>query len=299
MGGFVEPKVYFVGYQVMNEPEVHRYLEDSGNLDFLSSIEGARKAGLSDAEIICSMFAKLCYKSLTLGHNDNISRVRDIEDNLKNCFDVGHGSVFEHVNFNFIVAECSRVYTHEQVRHRVGTAYSQNSGRYIRSEDLNIVFDPILEPIREFCESKREHDEDWYRKAVELSGINSMKDFATKKKMTSALRRFLPNGQANEMAMTLNLRTIRHVVMLRTSRHAEWEIRKIFEGVYLLLKNEFKTMFYGAKEEVVDGVLEITGMKLQPHEKTAEVLLSELTDEQLEAELGNRRLSCLSKMKPE
>ena len=295
MGKFVEPKVYFVGYQVMNGQEVERYLRDSGNEDFLKSIEDARKGGLADAEIICSMFAKLCYKSLTLGHNDNISRVRDIEDNLRNCFDVGHGSVFEHVNFNFIVADCSRVFTHEVVRHRAGTAFSQNSGRYIRSEELDIVFDPILEPIRGLCEEKRKYDEDWYRRAVQASGINNMKDFSLKKKMTSALRRFLPNGQANEIAVSLNLRTIRHIVMLRTSRHAEWEIRKIFEGLYLLLKDKYKTMFYGAKEELVDGIIEVTGMKLQPHEKSADVLLSELSDEQLEAELGNRRLSSLNK----
>lgn len=295
MGKFVEPTVYFVGHQVMNEPEVKRYLEDSGNQDFLESIDVARKAGLSDAEIICSMFAKLCYKSLSVGHNDNITRVRDIEDNLRNCFDVGHGSVFEHVNFNFIVRNCSRVYTHEQVRHRVGTAYSQNSGRYIRSEELDVVFDPILEPIRGLCEEKRKYDEDWYKRAVTESGLKDMKRFELKKKMTSALRRFLPNGQANEMAMTLNLRSIRHTVMLRTSRHAEWEIRKIHEGVYLLLKDKYKTMFHGAKEELVDGILEITGMKLQPHEKSAEVLLSELSDEQLKAELSNRRLANLTK----
>ena len=155
MGKFVEPSVYWVGYQVMNEPEVERYLRDSGNEDFLRSIEQARREGLTDAEIICSMFAKLCYKSLTVGHNSNISKVRDIEDNLINCFDVGHGSVFEHVNFNFIVANCSRIFTHEQVRHRPGAAYSQNSGRYIRLDEIDMVFDPILEPIRGLCEEKQ------------------------------------------------------------------------------------------------------------------------------------------------
>src|SRR3989344_865100 len=181
MGKFVEPKVYWVGYQKINQPELDRYLKDSGNDDFLKSMEAARKAGLTDAEILCSMFAKLCYKSLSLGQNANISRIRDIEDNLVNCFDVGHGSVFEHVNFNFIVADCSRVFTHEVVRHRAGTAFSQNSGRYIRSEELDIVFDPILEPILELCELKRRSDEDWYRKVVEASGINNMKNFALKK----------------------------------------------------------------------------------------------------------------------
>jgi thymidylate synthase (FAD) len=290
MGKFVEPKVYWVGYQKINEAEVHRYLKDSGNEDFLESMEAARKGGLTDAEILCSMFAKLCYKSLTLGHNENISRVRDIEDNLRNCFDVGHGSVFEHVNFNFIIADCSRVFTHELVRHRTGTAFSQNSGRFIRLDEIDIVFDPILEPIRDLCQVKQLHDEVWYKRAVEAIGLKNMKNFTQKKKITSALRRFAPNGQSNEIGFSVNLRSLRHTVMMRTGRHAEWEIRKVFEQIYLLLKNVYPTIFHGAKEEVIGGIIEVTGMLMQPYEKTADVLLSELTDEQLEAELNRRRV---------
>lgn len=288
MGKFVVPEVYWIGYSEMNESEVKRYLQDSGNEDFLISVEAAREAGLKNAEIICSMFAKLCYKSLTLGHNANISRVRDIEANIRGCFDVGHGSVFEHVNFNFIIADCSRVFTHELVRHRIGTAFSQNSGRYIRLDEIDIVFDPILDPIKKLCEDKQRYDEEWYKKAVEGMGLKEMKSFSKKKKVTSALRRFAPNGQANEIAFSVNLRSLRHTIMMRTGRHSEWEIRLVFEKIYNLLKDEYPTIFHGAKEEVVDGIIEVTGMKTQPYEKTAEVLLGELTDEQLEEELQRR-----------
>lgn len=290
MGKFVEPRVYWVGFQEMNDVEVLRYLKDSGNEEFAGSISAARNAGLKNAEIICSMFAKLCYKSLTLGHNANITKVRDVEDNIRGCFDVGHGSVFEHVSFNFIAADCSRVFTHELVRHRVGTAFSQNSGRYIRLDQIDIVFDPILEPIRKLCQEKQAYDEQWYTAAVDAIGLKSMANFDKKKKITSALRRFAPNGQSNEIAFTLNLRTLRHTIMLRTARHAEWEIRKIFEQVYLLLKNRYPTIFHGARENVHEGILEITGMKLQPYEKTADELLKELTNEELEQELVRRKV---------
>lgn len=288
MGKFVEPKVYWVGYQEINENEIRRYLTDSKNEDFLESIESARQAGLSSAEILCSMFAKLCYKSLTIGHNENISRVRDIEDNIRNCFDVGHGSVFEHVNFNFIIADCSRVFTHELVRHRVGTAFSQNSGRFIRLDEIDIVFDPILESIRDICLEKQSYDEVWYKRAVEAIGLKDMNNFTQKKKITSALRRFAPNGQSNEIGFSVNLRSLRHTIMMRTGRHAEWEIRKVFEQIYLLLKNAHPTIFHGAKEEIVEGIIEVSGMLMQSYEKTADVLLSELTDEQLKDELVRR-----------
>ena len=116
-----------------------------------------------------------------------------------------------------------------------------------------------------------------------------MTNFDRKKKVTSALRRFAPNGQSNEIAFTLNLRTLRHTIMVRTARHAEWEIRHVFGQVYLLLKDKYPTIFHGAKEQFVDGLIKVSGMKLQPYEKTADDLLKELTLEQLEQELVERK----------
>jgi thymidylate synthase (FAD) len=267
MGKLVAPEVYHVGSTVLNMAEVKRYLEDSGNLDFLDSIDAARTAGLSDGEIMVSMFAKLCYASLTLGHNQNITRVRDIPDNLRGCFDQGHGSVFEHVMLNFIVRNCSRVFTHEIVRHRAGTAFSQTSGRYVRGDSVDIVFDPILAPVRAEIETLQYVIEERYRLMVAKMGLDTMQDMAMKKKITSALRRLLPNGQSNEIGFSANLRTIRHTVQIRTSRHAEWEIRLVFGKIYEMLKAKYPLLFYGAKEETFNGMVEVSGMRMQPYEK--------------------------------
>lgn len=289
MGKLVTPNVYWVGYTETNDSEIQRYLKDSGNEDFWQSVIEARASGISNAEILCSMFAKLCYKSLTLGKNANITRVRDISDNLKGCFDVGHGSIFEHVGFNFVIADCSRVFTHELVRHRIGTAFSQNSGRYIRLDNIDIVFDPILEPVREDFADIQYYLEEKYASMVRKMQLDQMNDFTTKKKITSALRRIAPNGQTNEIGFSTNLRTLRHTVMMRTGRHSEWEIRCVFEKIYLILKEKHPTIFHGAVETVVDGIIEVSGMRMQPYEKTADVLLDELTTEQLEAELVRRK----------
>jgi len=289
MGKLVTPKVYWVGYTETNDSEIQRYLKDSGNEDFWQSVIEAREAGVSNAEILCSMFAKLCYKSLTLGKNANITRVRDISDNLKGCFDVGHGSIFEHVGFNFLIADCSRVFTHELVRHRIGTAFSQNSGRYIRLDEIDIVFDPILEAVREDFREIQYYLEGKYTSMVQKMQLDQMSDFTTKKKITSALRRITPNGQTNEIGFSTNLRTLRHTVMIRTGRHSEWEIRLVFEQIYLILKEKYPTIFHGAVETVVDGIIEVSDMRMQPYEKTADVMLSELSVEQLEAELVRKK----------
>lgn len=291
MGKLVVPGVYWVGFTEINDGEIQRYLKDSGNEDFWQSVVAARESGVSNAEILCSMFAKLCYKSLTLGKNANITRVRDIPDNLKGCFDVGHGSIFEHIGFNFVIRDCSRVFTHELVRHRIGTAFSQNSGRYIRLDEIDLVFDPILEPVRGHFIKIQRYLEEQYADMVQVMNLDKMKDFGTKKKITSALRRIAPNGQSNEIGFSINLRSLRHTIMLRTNRHSEWEIRFVFAEIYNILKLHYPTIFHGATETIVDGIVEVSGMRMQPYEKTADMLLSELTDEQIEAEYNRRKQS--------
>lgn len=268
MGRLVTPSVYLIGYTTLCPQEMERYLTDTGNLEFADSMLSAKEeSGLSDGEILTSFYAKVCYASLTLGKNDNVTRVRDIPSNLMACLSQGHGSVFEHCQLNFIIANCSRVFTHELVRHRVGTAFSQTSGRYVRGSEVNIVFDPILKPVQGQIEKVQDYLEIAYAQMVEDMGLNEMKDFDRKKKITSALRRILPNGQSNEIGFSVNLRALRHLVQMRTSRGAEWEIREVFNQVYKLVFDKYPLLFHGAKKEVIDGLIEVSGLKMQPYDK--------------------------------
>ncbi|KKN74272.1 hypothetical protein LCGC14_0392110 [marine sediment metagenome] len=271
----VTPKTYLIGCTgIAFESSDHglwQYLCDTGNERFYDDyIKQARNDGLSDGEILCSFYAKLCYKALCVGDNPNITKTRDIKSNLEACFNAGHGSVFEHCWLNFVTTDCSRVFTHELVRHRIGTAFSQTSGRYVRLDsenDMEMVIDPILEPVKYVINEIMDDLKRAYHTCVALLGIENIKDFDKKKKLTSALRRMLPNGQANEIGWSVNIRALRHLVMMRTSRHAEWEIRLVFNQVYDLIKAKFPLMFYGAQETSVDGLLEISGMKMQPYEE--------------------------------
>jgi len=255
---FVLPKTYLIGYTSLNLDGLKEYLEDTNQTEFLNDIEEAQKSGINDGEILCSFYAKACYASLVLNKNKNITRIRDIEDNVKGILNSGHGSVLEHCQLNFMITNCSRVFTHELVRHRVGTAFSQTSGRYVRTDKLNVVIDPILEPAYDLVEEAREFLESWYKRLETRLDINNIKDFNHKKKLTSAMRRLLPNGQSNEIGVSLNLRTLRHTLEMRTSEHAEWEIRLVFNQIYNLVKQKFPLMFFDAKENMINGLLGIT-----------------------------------------
>lgn len=263
---FVTPKVYLIGYSTIDFDGLKDYLNSTGNIAFVDDILAAKNSGLSDGEILCSFYAKLCYASLTLGANKNLSRIREIPDNLIGCFNQGHGSVFEHASLNFVVTDCSRVYTHEQVRHRAGSSYSQTSGRYVRTDVLSFIHDPLLDEVKGDILSALIELKTAYDRIVEKLDLDSLTDFNKKKKLTSALRRILPNGQGNEIGMTLNLRSLRHIMQLRTSRFSEWEIRNVYSQVYSITKDKFPLLYYGAKEEMVDGLVEVSGMKMQPYE---------------------------------
>lgn len=263
MGKLVEPKAYLVGYTTIDFDGMNQYLQDTGNESFrLLAKEAMIDDNLELGEVLTSFYAKLCYASLSEDKNENVKKIRGIADNLKAAIDSGHGSVFEHVTINFVVTNCSRVFTHELVRHRVGTAFSQTSGRYVRGKEINIVFDPVLEPVKDEVLYLQGVLESTYAKMVAKMDLDNMTDFAKKKQITSALRRILPNGQSNEIGVSLNLRSIRHTMEMRTSRHAEWEIRFVFDQIYHLLKDRYPLLFYGAEVGEHKGLVELTNLRI-------------------------------------
>jgi thymidylate synthase (FAD) len=236
------------------------YLRYTDQLDFAEQmIEGSDAIG--GQLCLVSFYAKLCYKSLVLGKNANVTRVRDIEDNLKSIVQSGHGSVFEHVWLNFVTTDCSRVFTHELVRHRVGTAFSQTSGRYVAIDKIDLVIPPELAAVTEECEAFAESAASQLR-AMREKLITEGMDFAQKKKITSAIRRLAPNGQTNEIGWSANVRSLRHMIEMRTSRHAEWEIRVVFSEVASMIQERWPLMLHGGERSQVDGLDEWTMLKV-------------------------------------
>lgn len=259
----VTPKTFLIGMTAIDVKGLTDYLKYTGNEDFL------RDMCRDDLANLVSFYAKLCYASLSKGKNDNLTRTRSVEDNIKAVLASAHGSVLEHVTFNFVTTDCSRVFTHELIRHRVGTAFSQTSGRYVRTDSLEVVLeDPILEKYGVLMQLYSVMED----LSVVYNGVcqkifteNPNMSFEEKKKVTSALRRILPNGQANEIGWSANVRALRHLIQMRTSRHAEWEIRTVFAEVFALCSEKTPILFSDANVEIVDGLPEVTGMKTLPY----------------------------------
>lgn len=226
----VEPKVFLIAYTQLDDNEVQAWLDHVGGLKALDHLAG------DDGEKLIELAGRNCYKSFDVGLNPNISKVRtDSELYHSNILKSGHGSVLEHATCTFAFEDVSRVFTHELVRHRAGMAFSQESLRYIRLDELKNWMPEILAENEEATSVFNEIFQkcEWAQKELaKIFDIENIKDFHTKKQLTSAFRRVAPIGLATGIVATFNLRSLRWVIQMRTAASSEVEIRKVFCEVY-------------------------------------------------------------------
>lgn len=247
---FVEPTVYLIAETRVDTDQLKAMLNTLGGqiaLDWLSKIAPASK---SEAELLTEVAGRACYKSFGLGLNPNLTKIRQSsEEYLQNTLAKGDGSIFEHASCTFAFLNVSRVFTHELVRHRTGVAVSQESLRYVRPSELALWLPPELEEKRARIKAVVENIERDYDELEGLYDWNAM-DFSVKKRVTSALRRILPQGMANAIIWTANHRTIRHVITMRTDESAEIEIRLVFDKVAQLMKKKYPLIYqdFGRRE---------------------------------------------------
>ncbi len=256
------PQTFMVGCTQPDFEGVQRYLTATGQMEFMSDFVEAYNDHGSVA--LCSMYAKMCYRSLVMGKNENVTGNRGIEENIAGCFDMGHGAVFEHVSLNFVTVNCSRVFTHELVRHRVGTAFSQTSGRYCTPENAQLVLPPNLpDRVKGAFLSHLETTKLLIKQSRDIMEVDKM-PMKDRKIATSALRRIMPSGADNEIGWTVNIRSLRHLLELRTSPHAEWEIREVFTDVGRIIKERWPLMLSGGTciTSGEDGLDVWTGLKV-------------------------------------
>jgi thymidylate synthase ThyX len=134
--------------------------------------------------------------------------------------------------------------THELVRHRAGSAFSQESLRYVRLTDIGFRVPPALEPVREQVLGIVEQLEEFQVSAAEELGIDKEGvPFHLKKEVTSALRRLAPIGLSTDILWTANARTLRHVIEMRTAEGAEEELRLVFDQIARIMQAEAPGLF--------------------------------------------------------
>ncbi len=248
---FVEPKIFLVGETRIVEDGLRDYLEHVGAADWTTDAP-------SDSERLCEAMGRLCYRSFEPGLNPNVTRIREGNERyLGHILEVGHGSVIEHPVLNFVFADVSRVFTHELVRHRAGTATSQESLRFVRLDRLSSYVPTHIRENEEglaiFTKTMKQLEEIQLQLAKTYA-IDEEKKFDRKKKLTSAFRRVAPIGVATTVGWSCNFRTLRHVLEMRTEPSAEEEIRFVFAKLYELVKDRYPNLLGDYEVEMVDDL---------------------------------------------
>ncbi len=236
------PSVFLIARPSIDVDGMRGYLRDVGGESWL---ERRLREDVNSGELLVEFGGRACYRSWEPGLNPNVSRVRtDQREYFANILRSAHGSVLEHANYSFAFRSVSRVFTHELVRHRAGSAFSQESLRYVRLTDIGFRVPPALEPVREQVLSLVEQLEEFQVSAAHALGIDGDGvPFHVKKEVTSALRRLAPLGLSTDIVWTANARTLRHVIEMRTAEGAEEELRLVFDRIAEIMQAEAPGLF--------------------------------------------------------
>jgi thymidylate synthase (FAD) len=238
------PRVFLLARPSVDLTAMRAYLDNVGGTSWLElrTREGEER---NDGELLVEFAGRVCYRSWEPGLNRNVTRIRTDQDQyFANLLSSFHGSVLEHASYSFAFRHVSRVFTHELVRHRAGSAFSQESLRYVRLTDIGFRVPPALEPIKDQIVTLVEQLEEFQVSAADALGLDDEGlPFAVKKEITSALRRLAPIGLSTDIVWTANVRTLRHVIEMRTAPGAEEELRLVFDQVARTMKREAPHLF--------------------------------------------------------
>lgn len=278
----MQPGAYIIGETFCNLDGIHEMLMAIGMTmlqasDWMDNNSPERNE-CAHGEFLVEVAGRLCYKSFLPGMNANVTKVREGNDKyIANILKSKHGSVLEHAHVSIAFTNVSRVFTHEIVRHRAGCAFSQESLRYVRLDNLGCrrpsIFDndTFLKEIYDQLgyspgiSGAEMGFDDWkarvqaevddafikafttsetcYKTLCDTFEIDSLKNFDQKKALTSAFRRVAPIGLTTNIIVTANHRAWRHMIELRTGPGVEEEMIDVIGQVASRMKTRYSNIY--------------------------------------------------------
>ncbi len=186
-----------------------------------------------DADKVIEEAGRTCYLSF-----DKID-AGSAENFIKRIVKAGHESVLEHAYATFRIKGCSRAMTHQLVRHRL-MAISQQSQRYVNEDAFEYVV-PESMP-QEFVDDYK----------ADMATIQDMYEKWRDRGLKREDARFvLPNACCSEIVVSANFRQWRHIITIRTSHKAQWEIRQVATEILKILSQYSKAAFGDLANEIL------------------------------------------------
>ncbi len=135
-------------------------------------------------------------------------------------------TLMDHVVYMFEVEDCSRVTTHQLVRHRA-VSYDQESQRFSAATREGVVTPPSIQSNEAAYKAFDEALKTVYSSYEKMVAAGVPKEDA---------RYILPSAIKTKLVMTLNARSLMHMVWQRTALQAQWEIRDLATALHALAK---------------------------------------------------------------
>ncbi len=135
-------------------------------------------------------------------------------------------ALMDHVVYMFEVEDCSRVTTHQLVRHR-GVSYDQESQRFSAATKEGVVTPVSIQSNEAAYKSYDEALKTVYSAYEKMVAAGVPKEDA---------RYILPSAIKTKLVMTLSARSLMHLVWQRTALQAQWEIRELASALHSLAR---------------------------------------------------------------
>lgn len=246
------PKVILVARPSLVMEGVGELLLEYGESPVRGWDRGGKARDLSDGDGLCELMGRLCYGSF----GKRQGRVGAV-DYFDNVLSGGHGSVLEHAVWSFVVCRASRGYTHQQVRHRAGWAYSQESQHFIRyaSEGepgsmeaaVCVTGAPglpgdwtVANKMVSDAESAVENYAELWKLIRETFPEDAKR---VKKEVSGVARGDLPTSLESRIGITANARALRHFCELRGALDNVPEVRLVALQIAVIMFKEAPAMF--------------------------------------------------------
>jgi thymidylate synthase (FAD) len=162
--------------------------------------------------------ARMCYRSEPSDYPEGFVRARIAQ---------GHESVIEHCHLS-VKFTLSRAAANQLVRHRLAS-FTQESLRYTKQASLQVV------------PPGQEMPQEWWQAIVGAA-------YAYEALLSSGMkaedaRSVLPLCTVTRVLVTANLREWRHILRIRTERHAQAEIRELMTSLLYELHDHLPCIF--------------------------------------------------------
>ncbi len=211
-----------------------------------------------DSEKLIASAAKLCYSAVGVDKIEDKLTEESTEKFLNMLMGIGHESPIEHVSFTFAVEGISRVLTHQLVRHRIGSSYSQQSQRYVKLDQFEYIIPPAIEAIpaakekfiRAMDDDQRYYDElteilfeKHYKTNIDKGCSEKQAKRLAEKKSIEDARYVFPNACETKIVFTMNARALSNFFKHRCCNRAQWEIRELGTEMLKQVKKVAPTLF--------------------------------------------------------